>query len=103
MPKKTRKRYTTQEKVAILRLHRFEHVPVSDLCDRHGIHPPMFCPWQEKFVVNGPATLKPCSRRASDSKDRRITLLNQKLQRRHEFLSELMANNRQLTKYVGQL
>ena len=36
MPKKTRKRFTAQEKVAILRLHLLEHVPVSDLCDQHG-------------------------------------------------------------------
>ena len=31
MPRKTRKRFTAQEKVAIVRLHLLEHVPVSDL------------------------------------------------------------------------
>ncbi len=29
MTKKTRKRFTSQEKVAILRLHLLEHTPVS--------------------------------------------------------------------------
>jgi hypothetical protein len=37
MAKKTRKRFTAQEKVAILRLHLLEHIPISDLCDQHGI------------------------------------------------------------------
>ena len=42
MPKKTRKRPSAQEKAAILRLHLLEHTPVSDLCDKYGIHPTMF-------------------------------------------------------------
>ena len=90
MSKKTRKRFTASEKVAILRLHLLEHVPVSDLCDQHGIHPTMFYRWQKEFFENGSAALEPRSRRAGDAKDRRIALLEQKLQRKHEVLSELM-------------
>jgi len=45
MAKKTRKRFTVPEKVAILRLHLLEHKPVSDLCDQHDIHPTMFYRW----------------------------------------------------------
>src|SRR5436309_8791261 len=37
-----------QEKAAILRLHLLEHTPVSDLCDRYGIHPTMFYLWQKE-------------------------------------------------------
>jgi hypothetical protein len=36
MAKKTWKRFTSQEKVAILRLHLLERTPVSDLCDQHS-------------------------------------------------------------------
>jgi len=46
MSKKTRKRFTAPEKVAILRLHLLEHKPVSDLCDQHGIRPSMFYRWR---------------------------------------------------------
>ena len=49
MSKKTRNRVTPQEKLAILRLHLLEHTPVSDLCDRHGVHPTMFYRWQKEF------------------------------------------------------
>ena len=73
----------------MLRLHLLEHTPVSDLCDQHGIHPTMFYRWQKEFFENGPAALE-SPRRASDSKDQRIALLEQKLQPKHEVLSELM-------------
>ena len=73
MAKKTRKRFTAQEKVAILRLHLLEHVAISDLCDRHGIHPTMFYRWQKEFFENGtaggwsPAPDTPPTRRISGS------------------------------------
>ena len=103
MAKKTRKRFTAQEKVAILRLHLLEHVPISDLCDQHGIHPTMFDRWQKEFFENGPAALEARSQRTSDSKDRQIALLQQKLQRKHEVLSELMEEHIKLKKELGEL
>ena len=103
MPKTTRKRFTAQEKVAILRLHLLEHVPVSDLCDRHGIHPTMFYRWQKQFFENGAAAFESRRHRAGDAKDRRITLLEQKLQRKNEVLSELMEEHIKLKKELGEL
>jgi transposase len=103
MPKKTRTRFTAQEKVAILRLHLLEHIPISDLCDQHGIHPTMFYRWQKEFFENGPAALEPRSRRPRDSQDRRIALLEEKLQRKHEVLSELMEEHIKLKKWLGEL
>jgi transposase len=101
MAKKTRKRFTAQEKVALLRLHLLEHTPVSDLCDRHGIHPTMSYRWQKEFFENGSAALEPRSRRASDAKDRQIATLQQKLQRKHEVPSELMEEHINLKKGLG--
>jgi transposase len=103
MAKKTRKRFTAQEKVAILRLHLLEHVAISDLCDQHGIHPTMFYRWQKEFFENGATVFEPRSRRPSDSKDQRIALLEQKLQRKHEVLSELMEEHIKLKKGLGEL
>ena len=103
MPKKTRKRFTAQEKVAILRLHLLEHTPVSDLCDQHGIHPTMFYRWQKEFFENGLAAFEPRTRGPRDAKDRQIALLQQKLQRKHEVLSELMEEHINLKKELGEL
>jgi transposase len=102
MSKRIRNRFTAQEKVAILRLHLLEHTPVSDLCDHHGIHPTMFYRWQKEFFENAAAAFEPRSRRAGDDKDRRITLLEQKLQRKHEVLSELMEEHIKLKKELGE-
>jgi transposase len=103
MAKKTRKRFTAQEKVAILRLHLLEHVAISDLCDRHGIHPTMFYRWQKEFFENGAAALEPRSRHPTDAKDQRIAALEQKLQRKHEVLSELMEEHINLKKELWEL
>ena len=63
----------------------------------------MFYRWQKEFFENGPAALEPRSRRARDVKDRQIALLPQKLQRKHEVLSELMEEHINLKKEFGEL
>jgi transposase len=103
MAKKTRKRFTAQEKVAILRLHLLEHIPISDLCDQHGIHPTMSYRRQKESFENGSAAFEPRSRRPTDSQDRRIALLEQKLRRKHEVPSELMEEHIKLRKELGGL
>jgi Transposase len=50
---KTRRQFTPQQKVAILREHLVEHVPVSDLCDKHKLHPTLFYQWQKAFFEHG--------------------------------------------------
>jgi transposase-like protein len=52
--RKPRKNYTPVEKVAILRRHLIDHVPVSDLCDEHQLSPTLFYLWQKQFFENGP-------------------------------------------------
>jgi transposase-like protein len=44
-----RRHFTGQEKVGILRRHLVEKVPVSDLCEEHGIHPTLFHRWQKDW------------------------------------------------------
>lgn len=53
-----RKHYAAEEKVAILRRHFLEKVPVSDLCEETGIHPTLFYRWQEEFFENGAAAFQ---------------------------------------------
>jgi transposase len=103
MSKKIRKRFTAQEEVAILRLHLLERTPVSNLCDQHGIHPTMFYRWQKEFFENAAAAFESRTRCAPDVNERKIALLKQKLQRKHEVLSELMEEHINLKKERGEL
>ena len=68
---KTRRQFTPQQKVAILREHLVEHVPVSDLCDKHKLHPTLFYQWQKAFFENGAAAFesrRPRSRSLSEER-----------------------------------
>jgi len=49
-----RQRFTAQEKVAILREHFIDKVPVSQVCDKHGLQPTAFYRWQKEFFEKGP-------------------------------------------------
>ena len=50
---KPRRHYSPEQKVAILREHLIEQVPVSELCEKHQIHPTLFYQWQKTFFENG--------------------------------------------------
>jgi hypothetical protein len=51
---KPRKKDTPVEKVAILRRHLIDHVPVSDLSDEHQLSPTLFYFRQKPSFENGP-------------------------------------------------
>lgn len=48
--KRTRRRFTAEQKAAMLREHLIERAAVSDLCDRHGIQPTLFYRWQKEML-----------------------------------------------------
>ena len=71
----TRKHYSAQEKVAILRLHLLEQKPVSDLCDQYGLHPTLFYRWQKEFFENGAAAFQQRGRTNHQPEQERIAYL----------------------------
>jgi transposase-like protein len=104
---KRRRQFTGQEKVAILRRHLVDHVPVSDLCEEHGIHPTLFYRWQKDWFEQGAVVFDgPKGRarngRSQDAAARRIEALEAKLRRKDEVLSELMEEHVALKKSLGE-
>jgi transposase len=100
-----RRHFNSQEKVALLRLHLLEKVPVSDLCDKHGIAVNLFYRWQKEFFENGHAAFEQAGKRrkaAEDTMGRKIAALQDKLQRKNEVLAELMEEHVQLKKELGE-
>ena len=87
---KHRKHYTPQEKVAVLRRHLLEHVPVSELCEELGLWPTVFYRWQKEFFENGVAAFGRQTLSDRGREHQRAAALEQKLQRRNEILAELM-------------
>ena len=52
MIQQIRRKFTPQEKVAILRQHLLEGKPVSDDCDSHDLKPNRFYRWRKEFFEN---------------------------------------------------
>jgi transposase-like protein len=101
--KKKRKKYTPEEKVIILKRHLVDKVLVSDLCDEYNLHPTVFYRWQKEFFEHGAAAFErdPSLEKRKDTD--RIKALEQKLQRKHEVLSELMEEHVKLKKNLGEI
>src|SRR5690242_6335389 len=100
-----RRHFTPEQKGALLRLHLLEKKPVSDLCQEHHLSVTLFYLWQKQFFENGTAAFENSGKRrkaGADAKDRQIAALQDKLQRQHEVLSELMEEHVQLKKELGE-
>jgi transposase len=80
--RKPRKNYTPVEKVAILRRHLIDRVPVSDLCDQYQLQPTLFYLWQKQFFENGAVTLERKNASPESHHLRTIAALREKLQRK---------------------
>jgi len=101
--RKPRKNYTPSEKVAILRRHLLDQVPVSDLCDEYQLSPTLFYAWQKLFFENGAAAFERRNGSAESTHLRTIAALREKLQRKNEVVAELMEEHIQLKKEFGEL
>jgi transposase len=101
--KKQRKRYTPEEKVAILRRHLLEQVPISELCEKHCLQPTVFYRWQKEFFENGAAAFEQNARPNHSAEQDRIAYLEKKIQTKDEVLAELMAEHVALKKTLGEL
>src|SRR5579863_7238804 len=95
---KTRKHYTAEEKVAILRRHLLEHEPVSKVCDEVGMPPGMFYQWQKSFFENGAAAFQSKTRTNAQAEQDRIEFLEKRIQRKDEVIAELMEEHVALKK-----
>jgi transposase len=103
--RKERKHYTSEPKVAILRRHLLDQVPVSDLCEELELQPTVFYRWQKEFFENGAAAFpsKQHPARQVEEKQKRIDFLEKKVQTKDEVLAELMAEHIALKKSLGEL
>ncbi len=101
--RKKRKNYTAQEKVAILKRHLVDQIPVSDLCDKYQLQPTVFYRWLKEFFENGAAAFEKDNSRQKKAEEKRIEKLEAKLQTKNEVLSELLEEHIQLKKELGEL
>lgn len=101
---RARRHFTPQQKVAIVKQHLVDGVPISDLCDRHHLQPAQFYLWQKQLFENGAAAFERKTRHTGPSPaERKLQQLEAKLVTKNEVIAELMEENVLLKKLDGAL
>lgn len=100
-----RRHLTPQEKIAALKRHLLDCVPVSSICDDLGIAPTVFYRWQKELFENAHTLFENgrAAKAADNAKDEKIQKLEAKLARKNEVMAERMEAHTQLKKDLGEL
>ena len=100
---KTRRRFTAEQKVRILREHLVNQVKISELAEKHMVHPSVIRKWK-KELFEGALDIfsgKHKNKRAKNSKEAK---LEQKVATMQEVITEITTENLQLRKkYFGAI
>ena len=103
-----RRKYTTEQKVAILRRHLVDKVPVSQLCEEYKLQPSVLYQWQKAVFDNlGAALEAPGEEKAAQQRERRemtakIDHLESRLAKKDAVIAEISAEYVQLKKDLGE-
>ena len=103
--KSRRRRFTADEKAAILRRHLSDKVSISDLAEEYGLQPSVLYQWQRSLLDNAAAALEP--KRRAEKRDvkleGRIRELEAKVQKKNEVIAEVSEALVQAKKDIGEL
>jgi transposase len=105
--KKTRRHYTTEQKVAILKRHMVDKVPVSDLCNELELQPSVFYQWQRQVLENLAAAFgTPAATNGASKREKELATrtkeLEAKLAKKDNVIAEISAEYVQLKKELGE-
>ena len=100
---RTRRQYSAEEKVRLLKLHLIDGQPISAICDQHQIHPTLFYSWQKTFFENGAAAFdrSPRSRRI-DLGAHKVEQLEARLKRKDEVIAAVTEELVRTKKELGE-
>lgn len=103
MPRKARRQFTTDQKVAILRRHLVDKVAISDLCAEYELQPSVFYYWQSQAFENLGGALQPAVTTSSREKEleRENEALKAKLTKKDNVIAEISEEYVALKKTFG--
>ena len=104
--KRSRRHFTTEQKVALLKRHLVDKVPVSDLCNEEELQPSVFYQWQRQLFENlAGAFTTPASESPSKREKELVAKtkeLEAKLAKKDNVIAEISAEYVQLKKQLGE-
>ena len=98
---KHRRNHSPQQKAAILREHLVDNIPVSDLCDKHGIHPTLLYRWQKAMFENLPLVFERQRGSQVATLQQRVDSLTDKLARKDMVIAQIMEDFVEAKKTLG--
>lgn len=101
----TRRFHSAESKIAALKRHLLDKIPVSQICDDLQISVNTFYLWQRELFENGHLVFGANDRRdkrGETVKQQKIESLEAKLQRKDGVIAELMEEHVQLKKSLGE-
>ena len=103
--KKRRRRFTAEEKAAILRRHLSDKVSIADLAEEYGLQPSVLYQWQRSLLDNAAVALEPM-RRSQNQEAKlgsRIRELEARVHKKNEVIAEVSEALMQAKKDNGEL
>jgi len=101
----TRRQFSAQEKMQILRLHLLEHKPISEVCQQYDLNPNMFYRWQQELFEHGSVAFERAGAggedRAAQKLQKENAQLKVRLASKDEVIGEIMAEQVRLKKTLG--
>lgn len=93
-----RTHYTAEMKVKIVREHLENQVSMSDLCEKHGVHPNLFYKWKKELFEGAIETFSGKRKQGNKKEATRAKALEEKLKKKDYLIAELLEENISLKK-----
>ena len=102
MSKRTRRRYTPEQKAALVRQHVVDKKPVSEICSAAQLQPSVFYKWERDLLEAAPSVF--AGHRAPSREqelEAKIAALEGKLARKDAIIAEVSEEYVKLKKHLG--
>jgi len=104
--KRSRRQFSTEQKVAILRRHLVDKVSVSDLCNEYKLQPSVFYYWLRLAFDNLAGAFEATAANGTSQREKqlcdKVQHLEAKLARKDSVIAEISAEYVQLKKELGE-
>ncbi len=96
-----RKRYSSKEKMMILRELLENKVQIGELAERYHIHPNVIYNWKKILFEKGEKLFDDKKEKTNNKSEEKITRLESKLKDRNSLISEILEDNIRLKKTLN--
>lgn len=106
MTKRTRRKYTPEQKAAIVRQHLVDKTAVSEICNEHKLQPSVFYDWLKQFLASAETVFAGADRRAPQRErllEARVAHLEARVATKDSVIAEISGEYVALKKELGEL